>query len=233
MEVIVLAGGKGTRIRGLFPNIPKPMIIISNKPFLEILLNKVTSNIKVDRIILSVGYKKDIIINHFGYNYKSIPIEYSIEDIPLGTGGAIKRACNKILESHAIILNGDSYFDLDYIHFEEMFQNKNIDVLMALKIVEGVNRYGKVVVSQNNRIKEFCEKKDKATESGLINAGVYIVKKELIMDIPSNRFSIEKDFFQGSTEKYNIYGFLDRGSFVDIGIPEGYYYALKLFGHGI
>lgn len=132
MEIIILSGGLGTRLNGILKNIPKVMAPINNKPFLEYIFDDI-NNQGIERVILATGYKKEYIRDYFGDNYKNISIEYSEEESPLGTGGAIKKALDKTNEDNVIVMNGDIYTKLDYNELYKSHQNSNSKVTLALK----------------------------------------------------------------------------------------------------
>lgn len=108
-DVIILAGGLGTRLASVVKDVPKPMAPVADKPFLDHILNALPLG-HVNKIILAVGYKSDKVINYYGDNFEEIPIEYSVEDEPLGTGGGIGLALNHVTQDTALILNGDTFF---------------------------------------------------------------------------------------------------------------------------
>ena len=116
-EAVILAGGFGTRLKGVVDDIPKPMALIGDKPFLTYLFDQLYKY-ECKKVILAVGYKHEAIIDFFGKSYKSIQIEYVIEHNPLGTGGAILNGSELISSSEFIVLNGDSYFNIDLNDFE-------------------------------------------------------------------------------------------------------------------
>ena len=140
MEAIVLAGGLGTRLRSVVSDVPKPMAKINGRPFLEVLLNKLVRN-NIERIVLSTGYKGNIIKDYFGTEFNGVKIEYSHEDEPLGTGGAICRALEKIVSNDFFVFNGDTFADIpiDKFVLNEKFRNR--DVIFA-KVLEKNDRYG-------------------------------------------------------------------------------------------
>jgi len=220
-EAIILAGGKGTRLRSVIDNTPKPMAKVNGVPFLEILLNQLIDN-KMDRVILSVGYMADAIINYFGLKYKNLEICYSIEHQPLGTGGAIKQSLGLLKSRCALVLNGDTYVDMDYKKlFEQYSQNKR--PILGVTFISDVSRYGSVEVSQG----QLVGFKEKGSEGqGLISTGVYLLDKDILNDFEVNRiFSFENDFLQKFYERITFDINESKGKFIDIGIPEDYFYA--------
>ncbi|MDW7973007.1 MAG: nucleotidyltransferase family protein [Thermodesulfovibrio sp.] len=218
-ECLILAGGLGTRLRGVINDIPKPMAPISGKPFLEFLLRYLSSQ-GMERIVLSVGYLKEKIIEHFGSNFMGMEIVYSVEEEPLGTGGAILKARDLLGEAF-FVLNGDTLFMIDLRELYEFYARKCADVVIALRKMEDCSRYGSVVIDQDGRIKGFIEK-GKMGEC-LINGGVYVVSKGILdkVNFPVP-FSWERDFLERYYEDFNIYGLLCEGYFIDIGTPEDY-----------
>lgn len=217
MEAIILAGGFGTRLKSVVSDVPKPMALVRNKPFLEYLLEYLT-RFDIERAILSVGYKWECIRNHFGGNYKSIKLEYSIEESPLGTGGAIKKAMGKTYGEKVLILNGDSFFAVD---LNQLKLQPDSRILLTLKPMKNFSRYGNVVLDSSGKIMKFVEKEN--CEKGLINGGVYVVKKTLFdsFKLPV-KFSFE-EFLMENLERLNITTqIFSESFFIDIGIPEDY-----------
>lgn len=222
MEVIVLAGGKGTRLRSKVSDVPKVMADVNGRPFLEYLFEKI-SKYEIDKIILSIGYKKECIKDYFGDCYKNIKIEYSIEDKPLGTGGAIKKALKLCDNDYAFVIYGDVYTEIDYDEMNNMYNNE--DVYMALKKIKNADRYGIVNINKN-KIISFEEKKK--VEEGLINIGCYIIRKNVLNNyLDDEFFSIENDFFSKWITNYNNSYYLYNGEFIDMGVPNDYDELIK------
>jgi D-glycero-alpha-D-manno-heptose 1-phosphate guanylyltransferase len=219
-EAVILAGGFGTRLRSVVKDIPKPMAEVCGKPFLSYLLDFLNKQ-KIERVILSVGYKFDIIKNFFGSRYKDLKLEYAIEDKPLGTGGGLKNALKYTSEKNIYVLNGDTFFDIDLIIFFNFHKNKNSKLTIALKKIENAERYGVVEIDHNNKIISFLEKGK--MNSGFINGGIYLLNIEFFNSLAQeDSFSFEKNFLEKYYKKFEFYGFpLDR-FFIDIGIPEDY-----------
>jgi D-glycero-alpha-D-manno-heptose 1-phosphate guanylyltransferase len=226
-EAIILAGGLGTRLRKVVKDIPKPMADINGKPFLEYLLYYLKQH-KIEKVILAVSYKWKVIKNYFGTNFEGIKIIYSVEDTPLGTGGAIKKASTFCNSEDLLILNGDTYFDVNLGKFYKLHKEKKSRLSIALKEMKNFSRYGTVKIDDNNRIIGFLEKKFR--KKGLINGGIYLINKSFlqIMELPSH-FSFEKDFLEKFYKTFPFYGFLFDNYFIDIGIPEDYERAKRDF----
>ena len=219
MEVIILAGGFGTRLQSVVPDVPKPMALINGKPFLEYLLEYL-SRYKATKIILSVGYKANIIKEYFKIRYKDIPIVYSEEDQPLGTGGAIKKALQFTANNRCLVLNGDSFFSIDLDKFYEKTAKDKIAI--GIKKMINFDRYGSVEV-ENDKITAFTEKR--FTDEGYINSGIYAVSKQIFDDIEDDTFSFEL-FLQNQED---IAAYIADGYFIDIGIPLDYEKAKEDF----
>ncbi len=226
-EAIILAGGLGTRLRSVIKDIPKPMAKINNKPFLEYLF-KYLSFHNVEHIVLAVGYKSNTIKEYFGNNFKNLPITYSEEKELLGTGGAIKQALEFTNSKDILILNGDTFFDIDLEHFYKFHKSKNSKLTLALKEMYNFDRYGVIDIDSNFRITAFLEKKYR--REGLINGGIYFLDKEFFQSLTlPQKFSFEKDFMEKHYEKCSFFGKPFNSYFIDIGIPEDYERAKRDF----
>ncbi|HNY03288.1 MAG TPA: nucleotidyltransferase family protein [Bacteroidales bacterium] len=221
MEAIVLAGGFGTRIRHVIGDIPKPMAPVNGRPFLEYLLDELIDG-GVTRAILSVGFRSEAIIGHFGERYRDLPLDYAVETEPLGTGGGIRLALWKASELRALVINGDSLFRIDFRAMMDLHLKKKADATLALRKMSDTGRYGRVMMNRNRRITGFEEKRADAGP-GYINGGVYIVEKYFLMEPDfRGKFSMEKDCFERLYPEAAFFGFPSEGYFVDIGIPEDY-----------
>lgn len=222
MNIVILAGGFGTRLQSVVHDVPKPMADIKGTPFLELLMQEL-SFLDPERFVLCVSYKKDIIKQHFKDNFLGIPVVYSEEDTPLGTGGAIKQAFDLYNMEDALVLNGDSYIAADYAGFEK--QNKDATLAVMLKQVEDANRYGRVEV-ENNRIVAFREK-EQIMQPGLINAGIYKINRKLFSGNLPAKFSFEKDVLEPIIPQLKPKYMVADDYFIDIGLPESYAQACR------
>jgi D-glycero-alpha-D-manno-heptose 1-phosphate guanylyltransferase len=223
-EALILAGGFGTRLKSVVADVPKPMAVINDKPFLSYLLEQLHS-FSFKKVILAAGYKHEVIQSYFGSSYKDINLEYSIENEPLGTGGAISMAAGSILSDCFFVLNGDTFFEVDYNRMEEKFLKSGAGLMVALKAMTKFERYGSVVTNDEKIIsfneKKFCEK-------GLINAGVYLINKNWLHErAPGKTYSFEKEILERLVRKEDIGYFVSEGYFIDIGIPDDYKKAIK------
>lgn len=221
MEAIILAGGFGTRLRQVVPDIPKPMAPVNGRPFLEYLLDQLI-NTGVTRVILATGHLHQVVSDHFGKHYRNLPLDYSVENEPLGTGGAIRLAFWKTEGDRALILNGDSYLGADFRLMYGKHMQNGAEVTLAVRKVKNANRFGLLELNRQNRITGFREK-SKEPLAGWINGGVYFIEKRFLM-APDFRgkFSLEKDCFERYYNENRFFGFRTNGYFIDIGVPEDY-----------
>jgi D-glycero-alpha-D-manno-heptose 1-phosphate guanylyltransferase len=221
-EAIILAGGMGTRLASVVSDVPKPMAPVAGRPFLEYIF-PMLKRAGVRKVVLSVGHKWEVIYAHFGNSWLGMDIEYAVETVPLGTGGGIKLAFEKTQSEQVLVLNGDTLFLHGLGMFWETYQlfNPGAIISLALKEMKDFDRYGTVELYKNKRIKAFREKQ--ACESGLINAGVYIIDRSLwsMVDVPE-KFSFEKDILERYVRKLRFDGYKFEGYFIDIGIPEDF-----------
>jgi D-glycero-alpha-D-manno-heptose 1-phosphate guanylyltransferase len=220
-EAVILAGGMGTRLGPAVKDVPKPMVEVSGRPFLEYLLDYIIrQNIK--RAILAVGFKHGVIKKHFGKRYKGLELIYSVEEEPLGTGGAIKKALGLLEEDDFFILNGDTYFNVSLAKLYKFHKLKRAALSLALKPLFDFSRYGTVDMDVSGRIVGFREKGYR--REGMINGGVYILKRDVLSGAEfKSKFSFEKDFLEKYSGVFRLYGLPFADSFfIDIGVPEDY-----------
>ena len=219
-EAIILAGGFGTRLRHILPDLPKPMADIDGEPFLNYVLDLLVQY-RFTHVVLSTGYLHEKIEHHYGNQYRQLCLAYAREREPLGTGGAIRFALSQCLTDHVYILNGDTLFAMDMDDFSTFYRQKQANFAMALREVEDVARYGSVEMDGENRIVRFTEKNQRSGK-GFINGGVYLMNKNLLDNLDVHTFSFEKDFLekQFSTRLFHAKPY--SAYFIDIGIPEDY-----------
>jgi D-glycero-alpha-D-manno-heptose 1-phosphate guanylyltransferase len=223
-EAVILAGGLGTRLRGVIDDLPKSMAPVNDKPFLVYILDQLCRH-RITRAVLAAGYRNEDIIAFFGNRYREIDLVYSIESEPLGTGGAIMKAAELVKNDSFLVLNGDTLFNIDLEDFRKTFKYSNASLSVALKPMTDFERYGSVVI-EDKRIISFDEKKFCA--EGLINGGIYILRKEWIAkNAPSSKFSFEKDIMEKRVASDIITGYVSDTYFIDIGIPEDYERAMR------
>lgn len=225
MEAIVLAGGFGTRLSHVIKDVPKPMAPVAGKPILEYILADLVEH-GVTRIVLAVHYKKECIMNYFGDRFQGAEILYSVEETPLFTGGAIKKALGLCNDSHVWIINGDTYFEVSLRDMCPTGAEENKKAVIAVKEMQNFSRYGKVDVGEDHLVTAFHEKAP--CDKGFINGGIYCLQRSALNGYPE-KFSLENDCFPKLLETGNIYAFESDGYFIDIGIPEDYYKAQEYF----
>ncbi|HET6460261.1 MAG TPA: nucleotidyltransferase family protein [Syntrophales bacterium] len=222
IKTIILAGGMGTRLRGMV-NVPKSMALIGGKPFLEYLILQL-KKWQMKDIVLSVGYKRDTIKSYFGNGSEfDVVISYSEEDQPLGTGGALKKAMATTDNDSFVVMNGDSVFDINFRDLINYHTGTPGIATMALSIVKDRSRYGSVEISADGEITGF--KKEGVKNPGLINSGIYVVNRDVISYIPDGQISLEGLVLPLIQKDSLLYGKIFDAFFIDIGTPEAYQWA--------
>ncbi|MGQ9685982.1 MAG: nucleotidyltransferase family protein [Thiobacillaceae bacterium] len=226
MQAVILAGGLGTRLRSVVPELPKPMAPVAGRPFLTYVLDGLVAA-GFEAAVLAVGYRAEAIRAHFGDAYRGLILRYSEETTPLGTGGAIRLAWAQTDVDPVFVLNGDTWLDLDYRAMLDAHVAAGVGLSVAVCEVPDVARYGSLEVVQG-RIRRFREKGENGP--GLINAGTYLVASEVIRHIPPGRpHSFEQELLMPLVEEIRPLAFIARGRFIDIGVPEDYARAQALF----
>jgi D-glycero-alpha-D-manno-heptose 1-phosphate guanylyltransferase len=225
MQAIILAGGFGTRLKTVVSEVPKPLAPIAGQPFLYWLI-KYLQKQGVEKYTFSLGYMHHLIHDFLSKEFPNIKFNCVVENEPLGTGGAIKFAAEKIKDEYILLLNGDTFFNLNLLSFIHEFRQQNADCSIALTPMQNFDRYGSVTLNQDNLIIQFNEKQ--YCESGLINTGIIALKKSVFQDktnhLPQN-FSFEKDFLEPNMQSLKVTGYIATQYFIDIGIPVDYYKA--------
>ena len=220
-EAIVLAGGFGTRLQSVVKDLPKPMAPVNGRPFLTYILDYLI-DYEYQRVVLSVGYLHEKIVDCFGKKYKALEIDYAVEEEPLGTGGGILFAMSKCTADNVLVINGDTMFKVDLTAFEQFHSAQERLLSIVLRQVPDTSRYGSVSVDDHGRIVQFTEKTN-ATGAGLINGGIYLINKQLFQKFTfPSKFSLEKDLMEKYYTQESFYGMPSDGYFIDIGIPEDY-----------
>jgi D-glycero-alpha-D-manno-heptose 1-phosphate guanylyltransferase len=225
MEAVVLAGGLGTRLRSVVPDLPKPMAPINGMPFLAILLDKL-AQAGFRLAILAVGYRHEAIRNYFGETHGALSLRYSVESSPLGTGGAMRLALQQSSAPDVFVVNGDTYLAMDYQAMLAAHLAAGAALTVAVRDVPDAARYGALEIA-NGRIRGFIEKG--RTGPGKINAGSYLMKRGLLARHGlAEAFSFETDLLMAHIRELEPLAFETRGDFIDIGIPEDYARAQEL-----
>jgi len=224
VKAIILVGGEGTRLRPLTYAIVKAMVPVLNKPFIEYVIRHL-SNHNVNEIILALGYKPDCITDYFGdASQLGVRLVYSVETDPMGTAGAVKNA-EQHIDDTFFVMNGDIFTDLNLTDMLRFHKNKGAKVTIALTPVEDPTRFGVVETDSRQSVTRFVEKpsRDQVT-SNMINAGVYIIEREILNRIPKGkRFMFERDVFPSLlAEGEPVFGYTTDAYWIDTGTPEQY-----------
>ena len=219
IDVFLLGGGFGRRLKKISGGLPKPMVKVVSKPFLDIIISYL-AGFGFRNFIIGTGYKADIVESY--YRNRKIPglsVLFSREKRPLDTGGAVKNAVGLIRSNPFLVLNGDSFCKFNPLDFLRFHRQKKALISILLKKITDAGEYGAIRIDRNSRLLEFTEK-NKFAGSSFVNAGVYLMDKEAIKLFPLKRkFSLEREFFPRMTSK-RVYGYKKSGFFVDIGTPE-------------
>lgn len=227
MEAIVLAGGLGTRLRGVIGDAPKCMAPVNGQPFLAYLFRYLAVQ-QCTRVILSLGYGYNAVIDWLAGNPQPFIVDHVIETEPLGTGGGMALALQKATEDDVLVLNGDTMFQVN-LHEMLMFHKlQNAATTLALKPMLQFERYGVVNVNAANIIVSFEEKQYK--DKGLINGGIYAINRSSLFarQLPA-KFSFEKDYLERFVTELSFRGFVSNDYFIDIGIPADYAQSITDF----
>ena len=226
-EAIVLAGGFGTRLRGIVDDVPKPLAPVAGRPFLAWLLDRLAAS-GMRRCILATGYLSEAIERNIGTRWQGMQIAYSVEPEPLGTGGAIRLAATQVQGEGVHVLNGDTWLAYSPQALERATRELDAAIGMALADVEDVGRYGAVERDARGMVVGFREKGEQGR--GAINAGCYFLTEAALASLPAQAaFSFERDVLQPAADVGRVAGFVDTSGFIDIGVPEDYARAQAWF----
>lgn len=229
-SALVLAGGLGTRLRSVVPDLPKPMAPIGGRPFLEHLLDYWIKQ-GVSHFVLSVCYRHEVIVDHFGDSYKDARIEYVIEKTPLGTGGGLLLAADKLAKTESfLLLNGDTYFAVDLKTLIDFSLASDADWSFSLFRTHEVGRYMGLDISPQGQITSL--KSGTGQPGRLANGGVYWVNPRALINqtySPGDKVSLEDDIFPAAMALgQRLMGLEFSGTFIDIGVPDDYHRAPAL-----
>ncbi len=220
-----MAGGLGTRLRQVVPNLPKPMAPVAGRPFLELILARLSSH-GFSRIVLSVGYLANLIHAHFGANYCEMELIYVKEESPLGTGGAIRQAVERCHSDYVYVFNGDTYLELEITDLDASWQLYRQPHIVGREVAN-TSRYGRLE-SKYGMVTKFYEKG--TTGPGIINVGCYVIPCKLLDSFtPDVPFSFESDYLLHTVNNRQFRLFVTRGKFIDIGVPKDYGRAQAYF----
>lgn len=221
IDVIVLAGGRGTRLQSVVADVPKPLALVNGRPFLDYQFSLLEQAPAVGRVILAIGHLADRVIDHYSAHKPLLDLDFAIETQPLGTAGALRNALSLTSSAQILALNGDSIFRWDIGVMREVHCATLAQATVALLEIDDVSRYGAVTVEQN-RVMSFLEKTP-VSRPGLINAGVYLFERPVIEAIPADRMvSLEHETLPNLARNGTLSAAIFRSKFIDIGLPETY-----------
>jgi D-glycero-alpha-D-manno-heptose 1-phosphate guanylyltransferase len=219
-EAIVLAGGLGTRLRSVVSELPKCMAPVAGRPFLDYVINYFRKQ-GIEKFIFALGFKSEMIESFLETKLAGLEFQVSLEDQPLGTGGAIMAACKKSSSENVLVLNGDTFFS---IHFEELALlhfSRKADCTLSLKPMQRFDRYGTVELREDHSVRKFSEKR--WHEEGLINGGVYALNAaNFLREDLAEKFSFEQNYLENFVDSRRMFGIIQDEYFIDIGIPADY-----------
>lgn len=228
ISAVLLVGGLGLRLKAVLPSVPKPLAPMGDAPFLELLVLQLRAH-GIRRVVMCTGYLADQVEQEFGDGRKwGMTIQYSKESRPMGTAGALKLAQQYLRSaSNFLVMNGDSFLEMDLLQFIRFHQEFGGVVSMAVCKVPDAARYGTVLTDDRNRVVSFKEKTGDHAP-GLINGGVYVFNRAVFEEVPAKPGSLETDLFQRLLER-GVYASEQDGLFIDIGTPEAYARAQALW----
>ena len=229
LTAAILAGGLGTRLRSVVNDRPKVMAMVAGRPFLTHLLDQLSES-GIEKAVLCTGYMADTIKNELGDRYRNVELEYSVEDTPLGTGGALRQASDRFSGEMVLVMNGDSYCHCNIADFIASQVATDTCAGMVLAKVDDVARFGAVQINSKSLVESFSEKGIQ-TGAGWINAGIYLLPTSIILDIThGNAVSLEREVIPHII-KNGLYGYQCAGSFIDIGVPDDYRASTDFFNN--
>jgi D-glycero-alpha-D-manno-heptose 1-phosphate guanylyltransferase len=216
----VLAGGLGTRLRSVVSDRPKVLADVGGRPFLSYLLDMLVTA-GVSRVVICNGHLGEMVQQAFGANYGRLALDYSHEEAPLGTGGALRAALPRINSEMILALNGDSLCRTDLAAFAASHVQHRALISLVLAQVDDTSRYGRVELDSDGRVLQFVEK-GQPSGPGWINAGVYLIQRRVVDSIaPDAPVSLERTIFPSWLGR-GLYGHCGDREFLDIGTPESY-----------
>lgn len=219
-DVMILAGGLGTRLSHVVTDTQKTMAPVAGKPFLSYLVNRLI-DLGAGRIVFAVSYHHEQIRAYFGDEYRGAEIVYSVETTPMGTGGAIRQALSLCRTENVFIFNGDTRFDAELAALEALHREKNAEITIAARKLTNVTRSGTLCFDAQGKVTSFNEKK--TVGEGYINGGIYLVRRNITEHLPAGKFSFETDVLEPLT--FDTYCTVSDGYFIDIGVPSDYFRA--------
>ena len=225
-EAVVLAGGFGTRLAHVVPDVCKPMAPVAGEPFLRRVLDQLDAA-GFARVVVADGYRRGQIESYFAGAYRGLEVDYSPEDSPLLTGGAVKKALSVCTRPEVFVLNGDTWLDADFPAMERALSaSPEASCCIAVKRMAGCGRYGTVEVAPDGAVRAFREKGP--CEDGLVNGGAYLIRRGALAGEP-DAFPLEDGWLRRAASEGALVACEAEGGFVDIGVPEDYARAQGMF----
>lgn len=217
-QAVFLIGGLGTRLGELTKTVPKPLLPVAGRPFLDYLIdNSVRQGF--NDIILLCGHLSGVVVEHYGeVRYADRSVKLVVEPEPAGTGGALRYA-EPMLDETFILANGDSFFAVDWSALTDFALERKAPATLALRDTAPGSRYGTVSL-KGDRIEQFHNPAEKV--NGPMNAGVYVLQKDILTEIKALPCSIEQQLFPALAAAGRLFGRVSSGYFIDIGIPEDF-----------
>jgi NDP-sugar pyrophosphorylase family protein len=224
----ILAGGLGTRLRSVVAGRPKVLASVGGRPYLTHLLDQLAAA-SVREVVLLTGHAAEQVRDTLGESHAGLRLVYSAEPAPLGTGGALRNALPHLSAQTVLLLNGDSYCDVDLAALVQFHRAESAEASLVLVRVPDASRFGQVRMGRTGRVLRF-EEKGETQVSGWINAGVYLIDRALVAEVPPGRaMSLERDLLPGWVAERRVRGYRCDGRFLDIGTPESYAEAEEFF----
>ena len=223
----ILAGGLGTRLRSVVTDRPKVLAPVCGRPYLTYLLDQLAAA-SVREVVLLTGHRAEQVRDALGDIHAGLRLIYSAEPAPLGTGGALRHALPHLSAPTIVLLNGDSYCDVDLEAFARFHRAASAGVSLVLVRVPDATRFGLVRVGRSGRVLRFDEK-GTSQGPGWVSAGVYLIDRVLVAEVPPRPLSLERDLLPQWVAERRVRGFRCDGRFLDIGTPQSYALAEQFF----
>jgi NDP-sugar pyrophosphorylase family protein len=229
VDAVILAGGRGSRLSGALPGVAKVLAPVKGRPFLDYVLDFLVAQ-GVARIVVSVGHLQEQVVRRY-HDFRSVPLRFSREDVPLGTGGAVRRALEQVRSDPFIALNGDSLCHVELQRLVALHAEHRAQATVVLARLDARSDVGNVWLNSESRVIAFAEKS--AGDTGktgerFMNAGIYAFRQSAFSDFSAVSFSLEHDLLPRLVESRGCYGLVAPGAIIDIGTPDRYAQAQSL-----
>jgi len=220
LDVAVLAGGLGTRLRGVLGNKPKVLAPVDGQPFLDHLLDRLEHD-RPRRIVFCLGHLANQVIDRLRRRTRpGCAFEWTVEAEPMGTGGALRQARARLSSDPVLVMNGDTWLDIDLKHFVDQFRTEPAEIGLACVKVDDTSPFGAVELDEQGWVRSFAEKRSVSSRPGLVSGGVYLFSQVALAHLDEkNAESLERDFLQTRPAR-SIKAHVGPGEFLDIGTPE-------------